>query len=1040
MSPLNLDPKNAASKASWKSLEELSGSPQFKDFAEHEFPADADTMGADISRRRFVQVMGAGLAFAGVTGLSGCKGIRRPEQNILPYNNMPEGLIPGVPQFYATTHTLAGEAVGLIVESHEGRPTKIEGNPAHPASRGGTSKQHQATILDLYNPERVKVPSKNGAESDWDSFWTESDSVFAALRNNGGEGLRFLSGASASPSFRAVRDHAMSVFPKAVWVTYEALPRDNAQAGLFALTGQAAEPLYHFNKAARIVSIDSDFLETEPNHLAHSRDFAAGRNPDNGSEAMNRLYVIESGFSVTGGAADHRLRVKPSAVPHALLSLARELQAQGLSVPDLGISLNTIPRDAEGISATWMKAVAQDLLAHRGRSVITAGQYQPAAVHAIAQALNQALGNVGQTVEWKVSPVHALSAANPSGAPENNVASLRTLASDLDAGRVSALIILDANPAYAAPADIAFGSKIAKADFSATLVAEANETSAVTTWQLPLSHFLETWGDGVSLDGTTSIAQPLIAPLYDSQDASELVARLSGYAHTVSHDIVRHYWSSRTGLNFDQQWRRWLHDGIVNLGGGATATYVGTATMGTLVRALPAAVSGVELMLRGDSRLLDGRFANNAWLQELPDPVTKLTWDNALLVSPTLGKKLGISDFLLNEEETGTTLADYRKRPMVLVTVNGVSLEVAAWILPGMADETALLHLGFGRMQVGTVGEEAGFNAFSLMSSKSPFLASGVKLEKIDRLYALACTQDHWSLMGRPIVRTGDLEEYLKDPAEYASDEKWNKHPPEKSLWDESVRGTYDFSKGMQWGMVIDLNSCTGCNACMIACQAENNIPTVGKEQVLRGRDMHWLRLDRYFTGNVEDPQLEFQPMTCQQCENAPCEEVCPVGATVHSHDGLNDMVYNRCIGTRYCSNNCPFKVRRFNFFNYNNKHTETEQMRMNPDVTVRFRGVMEKCTYCVQRVQKARIEAKRAGSETIADGTITPACGQSCPSQSIVFGDINDPQSRVAKLKAHPRNYGLLTELNLKPRTSYLARVRNPNPALALQAGQEKA
>lgn len=1040
MSPLNLDPKNTASKAPWKSLEELSGSPEFKDFAEHEFPAGADTMGADISRRRFLQVMGAGMAFAGVTGLSGCKGIRRPDQNILPYNTMPESLVPGVPQFYATTHTQAGEAVGLIVESHEGRPTKIEGNPAHPASRGGTSKQHQAAILDLYNPERLKVPSKGGVDASWDEFWDEAKPLFAELRAKGGEGLRFVSGASASPSFRAVRDHAMSVFPKAQWVTYEALPRENAAAGLYALTGKAAEPLYHFDKAARIVSFDCDFLETEPNHLAHSRDFAAGRNPDKGAAGMNRLYVIEPGFSVTGGSADHRLRVKPSAVPHALLALARELQAQGLSIPDLGVNLNTIPRNAEGIPAAWLQAVAADLLAHRGRSVIAAGQYQAPGVHAIAQALNQALGNVGKTVEWKLSPVHQYSAANPAGAPENGLARLSTLAADLDAGRVSALVVFDVNIAYAAPADLALGAKIAKAGFSATLTSEASETSAVSTWQLPLSHFLETWGDGVSLDGTTSIAQPLIAPLYDTLDAAEVLAGLSGYSATKSHDIVRGYWASRSGLGFESQWRRWLHDGVATVGGGATVAYAGTAPVAALVRALPAPTQGIELMLRGDSRLLDGRFANNAWLQELPDPITKLTWDNALLVGPKLGEKLGISQNLLNEESTGTTLADYRKRPMVRVTVGGTSLEVAAWILPGMADDCALLHYGFGRVQVGTVGEEAGFNAFTLASSKTPHLVQDVKIEKIGRLYALACTQDHWSLMGRPIVRTGDLQDYLQDPEEFASEDKWNKHPPEKSLWNESVRGTYDFSKGMQWGMVIDLNSCTGCNACMIACQAENNIPTVGKEQVLRGREMHWLRLDRYFTGNVEDPQLEFQPMTCQQCENAPCEEVCPVGATVHSHDGLNDMVYNRCIGTRYCSNNCPFKVRRFNFFNYNNKHTETEKMRMNPDVTVRFRGVMEKCTYCVQRVQKARIEAKNAGRETIADGAITPACGQSCPSQSIVFGDINDPESRVAKLKGHPRNYGLLKELNLKPRTSYLARVRNPNPALVLQAGQEKA
>jgi MoCo/4Fe-4S cofactor protein with predicted Tat translocation signal len=1043
MSPLNLDPKQPQ-KASWKSLEELAGAPEFKEFAAQEFPDGADTMGADISRRRFLQVMGAGMAFAGVTGMTGCKGIRRPEQNILPYNNMPESLVPGVPQFYATTHVLSGEAVGLIVESHEGRPTKIEGNPAHPASLGGTSKQHQATILDLYNPERAKTPSKGGKVSTWDAFWSEANPVFDTLRQNGGEGLRFLSGANASPSFRAVRDHAMRVFPKAQWVTYEALPSTHAATALHALTGQAAEPLYHFDKALRVLAVDCDFLESEPFQVAYAHDFAVLRNPDLGIDKMSRLYAIESGFTVTGGAADHRLRVKPGAVAQALLLLARELQAQGLHLPDLGAD-SAIPRNAEGISSAWIQALAADLLKHRGQSVIAVGRYQPAAVHAIGQAINQALGAVGTTVDWKVSPLHALNVSDVSvSAPENGLEGLRALGKDLEAGRVSALVVLDANPAYASPADLAFGSKIASAAFSMSLTGQTDETSAVCTWQLPLSHFLETWGDAVALDGTTSIAQPLIAPLYDTLDATEVLAKLSGYSATGSHDIVRAYWSGRNaGIGFDKQWRTWLHDGIVSTGGAANAAHAPTAAFGDLVRNLPAPSQGIELLLRGDARIHDGRFANNAWLQEVPDPITKLTWDNALLVSPKLGEKLGIDKFLLADDNKGTTMGDYRKRPMVRVTVNGRSLEVAAWILPGMAEETALLHLGYGRMQVGAVGEEAGFNAYMLMSSQSstgPYNASGVRLEKIDRLYALACTQDHWSLEGRPIIRTGDLGEYLKDPADFASEERWNEHPKEQSLWDENVRGTYDFSKGMQWGMVIDLNSCTGCNACLIACQAENNIPSVGKEQVLRGREMHWLRLDRYFTGNVEDPQLEFQPMTCQQCENAPCEEVCPVGATVHSHEGLNDMVYNRCIGTKYCSNNCPFKVRRFNFFNYNNKHSETEQMRMNPDVTVRFRGVMEKCTYCVQRVQKARIEAKNAGHERIADGAITPACGQVCSSNSIVFGDINDPKSRVSKLKAHPRNYGLLKDLNLKPRTSYLARVRNPNPALVGQAGQEKA
>jgi len=1019
MSSLNLDPKQPK-KATWKSLEELSGSPEFKDFASHEFPEGADTMGTDISRRRFLQVMGAGMAFAGVTG---CNGIRRPEQHILPYNNMPESLVPGVPQYYATSVALAGDAVGLVVEAHEGRPTKIEGNALHPASRGATSKQHQSIILDLYNPERSQKVLQDGKESSWDAFFKASSPVLDSLKKNGGEGLAFLSGYSASPSFRAVREHVAKTFPKAVWYTYDPLNRDNVLEGMYALTGKAVEPLYHFDKATRIVSIDADFLETEPNNLAYARDFASTRNPDNGVEGMSRLYVIESHFSVTGGAADHRLRVKPDAIPQTLLALARELKAAGVAVPDFGSASGSI----EGVSSSWLKGVAKDLASHRGKSLIVVGKNQPAGVHAIGQAINAALGNLGSTVEWLPSTVHSLNAVNPAGAPENSIASLTALSKELDAGHVSALFVLDANPAYASPADLAFGAKVAKAKFSVHLGSEVDETAVLSDWHLPLSHFLESWGDTRSQDGTNAITQPLISPLYDTLSAIEVLAKISGYPTQSGHDIVKATWSN----GGEKSWRKALHDGVVSTSTPAAVSGYSVAGIGKLVSALPTPSTNLEILFREDSRLLDGRFANNAWLQEVPDPITKLTWDNAVLMSPAMADKLGIRDMLLNKDSTGTTLADYRKRPMVRVTVNGRSLEAAAWAMPGMAENTLLLHIGYGRIQVGKVGEDSGFNAFTLITAGSPNSATGVKIEKLDREYALACTQDHWSVEGRPLLRSGDLAEYLHNPEEFASEEKWNEHPEEKSLWNEDVRGTYDYSKGMQWGMVIDLNSCTGCNACTIACQSENNIPTVGKEQVLRGREMHWLRLDRYFAGDVNDPQLEFQPMGCQQCQNAPCEEVCPVGATVHSHDGLNDMTYNRCIGTRYCSNNCPFKVRRFNFFNYNNKYAETEKMRMNPDVTVRFRGVMEKCTYCVQRIQRARVDAKNHGSEVIADGTITPACGQVCASNSIVFGDINDPNSRVAKLKKHPRNFGLLKELNVKPRTSYLARVRNLNPAL---------
>ncbi len=1027
MSSLNLDPKKT-SKTQWKSLEELADAPELKEFVNFEFPEGADVMDVSVSRRRFLQVMGAGMAFAGVTG---CKGIRRPEVHILPYNKMPESMVPGVPQFYATTVSLAGEAVGILVEAHEGRPTKIEGNPDHPASLGATSRQHQATILDLYNPERTQVPHKGDVASTWESFWQESNPVFEALKLKGGEGLYFLSGYMSSPSSRAVRDHAAKVFPKAKWVVYEAVNRDPIWEGLYALTGKALEPLYHFDRTLRILSLDCDFLDSEPNHLNYAREFAKTRNPEKGLEGMSRLYAVESHFSVTGGSADHRLRVKPSVVPHVLIALGRELKAQGLNLDGLKIDFDAVGDRSMG-HAEWIKALAADLLQHKGRSVVAVGKSQSPVVHALGHALNMALENVGATVEWRASTAHNLNATNPQAAPEKSIDALNGLGMDLDAGRVEALIILDANPAYAAPTDLAFGSKISKAKFSAHLGCEKDDTSALCGWQLPMSHYLETWSDAQSYQGTTSIVQPLISPLYESLNAAELVSKLTGYPQTSGLDIVRDYWMTRHGaVHFENQWRKWLHDGIIPGEMNASDSSFDASRLAKMVGELPASGKGIELILREHPCVGDGRFANNAWLLETPDPITKLNWDNAFLMGPKMAESLGIRSGLLNKEGTGTTPGDYNKRPMVKVTVGSRVLEAAAWVMPGMADDTLLLHLGFGRVHVGVVGEGAGFNAYVLMRGDNSLLPSVATIEKLDRIYPLACTQDHWSMENRPIVREGELEEYLQNPEEFASEEKWNEHPPENSLWAESVRGTYDFSQGMQWGMAIDLNTCTGCNACLVACQAENNIPTVGKEQVLRGREMHWIRIDRYFVGETEDPTLVFQPMACQQCENAPCEEVCPVGATVHSHEGLNDMAYNRCVGTRYCSNNCPYKVRRFNFFNYTNHYSETEKMRMNPDVTIRFRGVMEKCTYCVQRINRARIVSKNAGSETIPDGGITPACAQVCPSEAIIFGDINDPQSRVAKLKKHPRNYGVLRDINTKPRTSYLARVRNPNPAL---------
>ncbi len=1042
MSSLNLDPKNPG-KQYWKSLDELGEAPEYKTFLEREFPEGASELGNGVSRRKFLQVMGAGMALAGV---SGCKIVRRPEQNILPYNKMPESLIPGVPQFYATVMSVGGEAVGLLVESHEGRPTKVEGNPKHPSSLGATGKYHQASVLGLYDPDRSQYPVKSGQASDWSSFWSDSSTLFDGYKKNGGQGLRFLSGYIGSPSLADVKAQVLKAFPNAKWTTYESVNRDNQAKGIAAVTGADLDPHFKYGAAKRVLSIDADFTESESDHLKAGKAFVSTRNPDLGTEKMSRLYIVESMFSPTGGTADHRLRVKPSQIVNVLILVAKELQAQGLDLGASGAEISALSADAAtaGVKADYIKELAKDLLAAKGESVVVVGKYQPAVAHAIGHVLNAALGNVGVTVDYKPSVVKAL---NSLSGGEGSFESLTELTMAMATGQVETLVILDANPAFGTPADLDFSGKLAKVKHVINLGLEANETSALSEWHLPMNHFMEEWGDGLAYDGTASIAQPLIMPLYGTLGAAELLAGLAGLANRKSHDIVKEFWRKSGGLNFEHNWREWLHEGVIPKTAYASVA-PGSVTGGiaklAAENAAKAPKAGLEIIFRAHPNLYDGRYANNAWLQELPDPITKLTWDNAVFVSPSLADKIGITEALLLKEKTGTKMGEYRHRPMVRVTVGGKSLEAVAWIVPGLANETILLHYGYGRRAVGKVGTGSGFDAYAIMNSASPFWAGDVKLEATGGLYEVACTQDHWSLEGRPIVRETGLEGYEENKAESFSEEKWNEHPidattgKEKSLWTESSaakggdRGTYDFSQGMQWGMAIDLNSCTGCNTCLLACTAENNIPVVGKEQVLRGREMHWIRLDRYFTGSVDNPDLVFQPMTCQQCENAPCEEVCPVAATVHSHEGLNDMAYNRCIGTRYCSNNCPYKVRRFNFFNYTNQwKNSTLSMQKNPDVTVRFRGVMEKCTYCVQRINRARIQYKNKGQETIPDGAVTPACAQACPTDAIIFGNINDASSRVAKLKSHPRNYGVLRDLNTKPRTTYLGRVRNPNKAI---------
>ncbi len=952
----------------WRSLDQLAGTPQFREWIEREFPEGASELLEPASRRTLLKLMAASF---GLAGLAAC---RRPVEKVLPASKGVEDYVPGNPLYYSTALTMGGVATGLVVETHDGRPTKIEGNPKHPSSLGACSAYAQASILGLYDPDRSRYVLNNGGRSDWEQF-----AAFARQHFTGdGADLRFLSERIGSPSMEAVKAHALQKFPKAKWVEFEPVTGDEAAEGAALAFGQPLRPQYRFENADVVVALDSDFLGLDAPSLVWTRDFARRRKP----EAMNRLYAIESNYTITGAMADHRRHMRASGVRQFAIDLAKELNATGdpLKVPG-----------ASGDK--WVAAVAKDLKNHRGRSLVLAGPRQPAIVHALAHLVNQQLGNAGNTVSYT------------AGVRGGEVAGIRELAGEMAAGRVNTLVILGGNPVYNAPADLDFEANLRKLPMSVHAGIEANETAAAAKWHLPEAHYLESWGDGRAWDGTASVQQPLIEPLFGGKTQAEIVALISGYKDQRAYDIVRGFWMAQwPQADRESKWRRALHDGVIP--GTAFAEVKASVDVKRVAAAMaqlkPAAV-GMEFVFYPSAGVHDGRFANNGWMQEAPDPMTKLTWDNAALVSPATAKSLGV--------DTGDIIAIGR---------GGRSVNAPILVQPGHADNSISLTLGYGRTRTGRVGRGVGFNAYRIRTTDGIGIAGAVQVRKTGRKYRLATTQEHHSMEGRPIVREATLEEYRKKP-EFAKEAV--EHPPLLSLFKE-----HSYDQGNQWGLAVDLNACIGCNSCLLACQAENNIPIVGKEQVLRGREMHWIRMDRYFTGGEDDPQVVYQPVACQQCENAPCESVCPVAATSHSPEGLNDMAYNRCVGTRYCANNCPYKVRRFNFLEWNKSVDEVQKMVFNPDVTVRVRGVMEKCTYCVQRIQEAKIRAKAESRRPIRDGEIQTACQQTCPAEAIVFGNINDPDSRVAKLQKENRAYVLLEELNVKPRTRYLAKVRNVN------------
>jgi MoCo/4Fe-4S cofactor protein with predicted Tat translocation signal len=975
---------NSHGRDYWRSLEELSETAEFQDFVKHEFPRDVELWMEPMSRRGFVKLMGASLAMA---FFSGC---RKPLESIVPYNKAPEDVVPGKPLFFASALPFQGYARGVLVENHMGRPTKIEGNPAHPDSLGSTDIFMQAATLSFYDPDRSQVVTHRGSISTWTDYLESLSSAAGVLKAKGGAGLRILTETVTSPSLGAQLREFQGRFPDAQWHQYEPARGDGVQEGALLAFDRPVATRYQFDRADVIVSLESDFLIGMPGSMLYTRDFATRRSAGDENSGMNRLYVMESDLSVTGTMADHRLPLRPAAIEVAARMLASELGVREIAASGDQLS---------SAAAAWVTAVARDLQKHAGASLVIAGDAQPPVVHALAHAMNHALGNVGRTVVY-TDPVEV--------APVNHMESLRRLVADMRAGRVDSLLILGGNPVFTAPADLDFPEALAKVPWSAHLGLYEDETSALCRWHLPEAHALESWGDLRAYDGSVSIIQPQIQPLYDGKTASEILSGLLEAAPRSSHDIVHDFWKGRTHLlDFEGFWRKTLNDGVMAL----TALSPKRVSLKTGFAREPQALNaaqGLELVFKPDPTIGDGRHANNGWLQELPKPVTKLTWDNAALMAPALAERLGVGN-----------------GDVVELELQGRSLKAPVWLVPGHADRSVTITLGYGRTRAGRVGDGAGFNAYALRTSRAPWSSSGLTVRKTGRNYKLASTQHHYSMEGRDLVRVATLAEYERNP-------RFAQEPDNVPAAKETL---YDYSKPPQspdyaWGMSIDLNKCIGCNACMVACQAENNIPIVGKEEVAKGREMHWIRVDRYYSGDLENPSSYNQPVACMHCEDAPCEVVCPVGATSHSDEGLNQMVYNRCIGTRYCSNNCPYKVRRFNFMDYTAHVTGPLKMLENPDVTVRSRGVMEKCTYCVQRISCAKIGAEEEG-RLVRDGEITPACAQACPAHAIVFGNLKDNESEVVQRKADPRDYGLLTELGTRPRTTYLARLRNPNPEI---------
>jgi MoCo/4Fe-4S cofactor protein with predicted Tat translocation signal len=960
----------------WRSLDEVAQTPEFEEMLHREFPNAASEWDNTFSRRNFLRLAAASIALAGATACT-----KQPAHEILPYVHQPERLVPGKPLYFATSMPLDGFATGVIAKSREGHPIKVDGNAEHPAVGRGSSVWLQASILDLYDPDRSQSLTHYGEISDWGMFIGDLNEVVREHEKDGGAGLRFLTETVTSPTLIGQLEGLLKKFPKARVHQFDAVCRDNVHAGAKLAFGEIVETQYDFEKAAVILSLESDFLYTHPERLRYTLGFTNGRRVATGKAQMNRLYVAESTPSVTGTMSDNRLPIASSKIAQLALSIAAA--SQGGSTSD-----------------SWINAVVSDLKKHHGNSIVIAGEYQPPEVHAVAHWLNEQLGNVGKTVTY----------TRPgSFKPEVQTESLKELARELQSGSVRTLFILGGNPAFTAPADLGLPNRLSKVNRTIHVGQEYDETAAVCTWHIPQAHYLESWGDVRSIDGTISFQQPLIAPLYGGKTIYEVLGAMTQQQPVRGdYEIVREHWrDSKRWPDFEKGWRKALHDGYVaDTAERPVQVQLHVSLDQLRSNANQDAGASLEVVFRPDPSIWDGRFANNGWLQETAKPVTKIVWDNAVLISAALAER----ERLQNGDVIEVAIGDR--------TVRG-----PVWITPGQAENTLTLQLGYGRRRVGRVGSGVGFDAYALRTSDGLWKRGGAKISKTGDTHQLVTTQVHHNLHSpeREVYRAGTL-------AEWQAKQDFVKESVEDIKKNQTLYDEYKYS-GYKWAMSIDLTTCIGCNACLLACNVENNIPVVGKDQVRKHREMYWIRIDTYYKGPIDNPSFNHMPVPCMHCEHAPCELVCPVEATVHDHEGLNLQVYNRCVGTRFCSNNCPYKVRRFNFLQYSDYKTPQLKPMYNPEVTVRWRGVMEKCTYCVQRIASARITTEKE-NRRIRDGEVRTACQESCPADAIVFGDLNDPESKITRLKKHPLDYAMLGQLNTRPRTSYLAKLENPNDA----------